>query len=129
LAPQSRKSSGGLSRSGTGICTASAGLWTPCARFSANRAAVIVAPVEPALTSELQPPAATAAAARTTDASGVERTAATGSASLPIHSVVGSTSIPGDELREEGPKMRTGIPPAAASFAPSSTSSGPPSAP
>ena len=95
LAPQSRKRSGGPSVPGTGIWTASAGLWTPWARFSANRAAVMVAPVDPALTSELHSPAATAAAARTTEASGVERTAATGSASLPIHSVVGLQLDPG----------------------------------
>ena len=40
-------------------------------RRSANRAAVIVAPVEPALTSACERPSATSAAARTTDAPGV----------------------------------------------------------
>ena len=85
--------------------------------------------MDPALTSELHSPAATAAAARTTEASGVERTAATGSDSLPIHSVVRSSSTPAALEMELGPKTRTGIPSAAASRAPSATTSGPPSVP
>ncbi len=50
LAPQSRKRTVVPSLEGTGIWAASAGRWTPLIRFIANSAAVIAAPVEPALT-------------------------------------------------------------------------------
>ena len=75
---------------GTGICTASAGRWTPCARFSANSAAVIVAPGgagarQRAAAAPRRPPRRPGRPRPP----GVARTAATGSASLPIHSVVG----------------------------------------
>ena len=105
LAPASRKQRRCASASGTGICAASAGRWTPLIRFIANSAAVIVAPVEPALTSAPERPSATSAAARTTEASGVERTAATGSASLPIHSSVGDQlDAVGRRAGDAGPK-------------------------
>ena len=55
-------------------------------RRSANSAAVIVAPVGPALTSASELPSATSAAARTTEACERERTAATGSSALVISS-------------------------------------------
>src|SRR5688500_10068056 len=69
------------------------------------------APVDPADTSASASPAPTAFAARTTDASGFERTAKAGSSSFEIPSP---------------PNSSTGVP---ASRAPSATRSGPPSAP
>ena len=107
LAPQSRKSSGGPSASGTGIWAASAGRWTPCARFSAKSAAVIVAPVYPALTSELQRPSATAAAA--IDDRGIGR-GADGCDRLGLVADPVGGRVELDALRcfkRAGPKMRT----------------------
>ena len=79
---------------GTGSRTASAGRCTPRRRRRPKVAAAIVAPVEPWLTIASALPSATSRAARTTEASFFARTAGTGSSSLPIHSVVGTTSIP-----------------------------------
>ncbi len=63
-------------------------------RRSANRAAVIVAPVDPALAIAWERPSATSRAARTTEARGLERTAATGSSALVISSTAGTSSAP-----------------------------------
>ncbi len=131
MAPTSSISSG-RSRPGAGISTASAGRWTERIRFSANSAAVIVAPVEPGLASASERPAATSAAARTIDVSGRERTARTGSSSLPITSLVSMTSTfsaarPANAAA--GPKTRTAIPSPAAMRTPSATTSIPASAP
>ena len=60
---------------GTGSRTASAGRCTPCRRRRPKVAAAIVAPVEPVLTIAPERPSATSRAARTTEASGFERTA------------------------------------------------------
>ena len=60
----------------------------------AQEAAAIVAPVEPRLTIAAALPSATSVAARTTEASLRSRAEWTGSSSLPIHSVVDTTSTP-----------------------------------
>ncbi len=100
-------------------------------RLSANSAAVIVAPVDPALTNAAEFPAATSAAAITTEAPSLPRTAATGSSSFVIDSLLAITSTPsgGSDNSAGGPKTRTAMPSAAAIPAPSSISPGPPSAP
>ncbi len=102
-------------------------------RFSANSAAVMVAPVDPGLASASECPAATSAAAITIEASGRERTARTGSSSLEIASVAGITSTPSIESRSErscgSPNTRTPIPSDATALIPSITTEGPASAP
>jgi len=111
--------------------TASEGRCTPFSRRRPKVAAAIVAPVEPRLTIAAALPAATSAAARTIEDSLRSRTAWTAS-SLPIHSVVGITSIPGTPSSPSercGPKTRTPIPSAAARRAPSARTSKPCSAP
>ncbi len=62
-------------------------------------AAAIVAPVEPQLTIASAASSATSRAASTTEASGLARTAGTGSSSLPIHSAVATTSTPSTPSR------------------------------
>ena len=71
---------------GTGTSTARAGRCTPRARLKPNSEAASAAPVEPPLTSASASPEATAATARTIDASGLRRTARAGSGSLAIDS-------------------------------------------
>ncbi len=127
--PRTRSGGGDLWVPGRGTWAAKAGRWTPRSLFSANSAAVIVAPVDPALTMAAELPSATSAAAITTEAPGVERTAATGSASLAIQPPVGTTSTPSDASSDAGPKTRTTMPSAAAILAPSITTSGPESVP
>jgi hypothetical protein len=117
---------------GTGTRTASAGRCTPRSRRSPKVAAAIVAPVEPALTIAAELPSATSPAARTTEASLLARTAPTGSSSLAIHSEVWTTSTPStpsSPSARSGPNTRTPIPSAAASLAPSASTSNPRSAP
>src|SRR6185295_4899721 len=124
---------GGPGRPGTRSCTASAGRRTPWRRRSANRAAVIAAPVEPALAIAWERPSATSRAARTTDAPGLDRTAATGSSSLVISSRAGTSSAPAicstGASAEGSPNTRSRIPSAAAARTPATIASGPRSAP
>ena len=103
-------------------------------RRSANSAAVIVAPVGPALASACERPSATSAAASTIEASGASRTAPTGSSSLVISSggVDQLDAVDAVERRQSSPGRRRrarAIPSAAAVRAPATITSGPRSAP
>src|SRR4051794_28519749 len=133
LAPTSRSNTGRSVRPGTSSRTASAGRRTPCIRRSANSAAVIVAPVGPALTSAAERPSATSAAARTTEAPGRDRTAATGSSEFVISSSAATSSTPSrfrTSARVSGsPNTRSLMPSAVAARAPANTDWVPRSAP
>ncbi len=132
LAPTSRKSVGGPSWPTVGSCTASDGRRTPLRRRRANRAAAIVAPVGPALTSAWERPSATSAAAMTIEASWRERTAPTGSSSLAISPGEATISAPASATgaRSPGsPKTRTPMPSSTAMRTPPASACGPCSAP
>src|SRR6185312_12731984 len=103
----------------------------PRSRRMLNRPAASAEPVEPPDTSAWAWPAATALAAWTIEASGVERTAKAGSAALAIETGASTTSTPSatDPISPAGPKSRTRVPAAAARAAPAATSAGPRSAP
>src|SRR3954468_15964624 len=100
----------------------------PRARLIWNSPAARAAPVEPALTSASASPAATARAAWTIEASGVDRAARAGSASLAIDTGASTTVTPSgtSPISSAGPKSRTRTP---ERIAPSATSRGPRSAP
>src|SRR4051794_41010069 len=103
----------------------------PVARLMLNRPAASAAPVVPPATNASQSPAATALAACTIDASGVWRTALTGSGALAIDTGASTTSMPSatSPIWSAGPN-RTGVTPRwAAMAAPAATSAGPRSAP
>ena len=126
-----RAAARGASRPGTGTWTASAGRWTPCSRLSANSAAVIAAPVDPALTSACERPSPTSAAASTIEAPGLRAHGARPARpSSRSHSAAATTSIPVGAHRVEparpaAPKTRTAIPSAAAARAPAAITLGP----
>ena len=103
----------------------------PRSRRRLNRPAARAEPVEPPETSACALPSATARAAWTIEASGVERTANAGSAAFAIETGASTISTPGptDRISAAGPKRTTPIPWAAARVAPSATSWGPRSAP
>ena len=90
----------------------------------ARVAAASVGPVLPADTSASARPSATAAAARTIDASGLDRTARTGS-SWPVI-LSGESTTSGQSSWDAGPNTRTRWPDRRA---PSATTAGPASAP
>src|SRR4051812_40567851 len=96
-----------------------------------NRPAASAAPVVPPATNASQSPAATARAACTIEASGVWRTALTGSGALAIDTGASTTSMPSATapISAAEPK-RTGVTPRwTAMAAPAATSAGPRSAP
>ncbi len=104
----------------------------PRSRLMLNRPAASAEPVEPPDTSACASPLATALAARTIDASGVERTACAGSDAFAIETGASITVTPGptSPISPAGPYSSTSIAPAAAAFvAPAATSAGPRSAP
>ena len=96
-----------------------------------NSPAASAEPVEPPETRAWAWPAATALAAWTIEASGVERTAKAGSAALAIDTGASMTSTPSGTgpISSAGPNRRTLVPAAAAMAAPAATSAGPRSAP
>src|SRR3954447_1241603 len=100
----------------------------PLARLTSNRPAASAAPVEPAETNASASPAATARAAWTIEASGVERAARAGSGALAIETGASTTrTCPGTSpISSAGPKRIAGTP---ACAAPSATSRAPRSAP
>src|ERR1700712_3225346 len=104
----------------------------PRSRLRLNKPAASAGPVEPPDTSAWASPRATALAARTIEASGVERTACAGSDALAIETGASITVTPGptSPISSAGPYNNTSIaPPAAALVAPAATSAGPRSAP
>ena len=103
----------------------------PRARLMLNSPAASAAPVPPAHTSAWARPAATALAAWTIDASGVDRAARTGSALFAIDTGASMTSTSGgiSPSSPAGPNSSTLAPASAASAAPAATSAGPRSAP
>src|SRR5436305_3310950 len=103
----------------------------PRSRLRLNSPAASAEPVDPPDTSAWARPWATAWAAWTIDASGVERTANAGSAALAIETGASTTSTPAatGPISSRGPNRSTPIPPAAACAAPAATSRGPRSAP
>jgi hypothetical protein len=96
-----------------------------------NSPAASADPVEPPDTSACARPSATALAAWTIEASGVERTANAGSAALAIDTGASTTSTPSatGPISPWGPNRITCVPAAAAVAAPAATSAGPRSAP
>src|SRR5579859_3944661 len=103
----------------------------PRSRLRLNSAAARAEPVEPPDTSAWARPSATARAACTIDASGVERTAKAGSTALAIETGASITSTPAGiaPISAAGPNSSTPTPRCAASAAPAATSAGPRSAP
>ncbi len=103
----------------------------PFARFTLNRPAASAAPVPPAHTSACARPSPTAFAACTIDASGVARTALTGSALLATDTGASTNSTPSGTgpISRAGPNRSTRTPCSAARAAPAATSAGPRSAP
>ena len=93
--------------------------------------AASAAPVPPAQTSACARPSATALAACTIEASGVLRTAPTGSLALAIDTGASTTSTPSraSPTSSAGPNRITCAPSAAAIAAPAATSAGPRSEP
>src|SRR3984957_3032255 len=104
----------------------------PRSRLMLNSPAASADPVEPPDTSAWASPLATALAARTIEASGVERTACAGSDALAIETGASITVTPGptSPISAAGPYSSTSIAPAAAAVvAPAAPSAGPRSAP
>src|SRR3984893_4483793 len=103
----------------------------PGARLMLKVPAARAAPVPPAQTSAWALPSATALAACTIEASGVERAARTGSALLAIDTGASTTSTPEESSPSSpaGPKRIMRAPCTAAIAAPAATSDGPRSAP
>src|ERR1700730_13318869 len=103
----------------------------PRSRRRLNRPAASAEPVEPPETSACARPSATALAACTIDASGVDRTANAGSVAFAIETGASTTSTPSatEPISSAGPNSSTPIPAAAACAAPAATSAGPRSAP
>src|SRR5436305_8740467 len=96
-----------------------------------NTPAATAAPVAPPHTRASASPAPTARAARTIDASGVERTAATGSGALAIETGASTTRTPSGTSPSSaaGANSSTRVPRPAAMAAAAATSRGPRSAP
>src|SRR5271154_3036115 len=103
----------------------------PRARLMLNVPAASAAPVPPAHTSACARPAASALAACTIEASGVERAALTGSGALAIDTGASTTSTPVGSAPSSaaGPNRITCAPCSLAIAAPAATSAGPRSAP
>src|SRR5947209_2503061 len=103
----------------------------PWSRLRLNRPAASAEPVEPPDTSACARPSATALAAWTIEASGVDRTANAGSAALAIDTGASTTSTPCGTapISAWGPNRMTPMPRSAACAAPAATSRGPRSAP
>jgi len=122
LAPASSKIVG--VEPGTGIGVAIAGRFTPSTRPMRNSADAMVAPVLPAEIIALALPSRTASALRTSVESFFFFTDVAGSSSMPITSVATSNSRSPRSARSAGPTSNTGIPSAAACFAPATISAG-----
>src|SRR5271163_3603123 len=103
----------------------------PWARLTLRIPAATAEPVLPAQTRACASPAATACAASTIEASGVDRTARTGSGALAMETGESTICTPsgGSPSSRAGPNSSTRAPWAAARAAPAATSLGPRSAP